>query len=86
WHSGRRCTLINKDKSLTAAFKNGRLYLTNSFLCFERSKSITPKNLVLALRNINKVEKAKPYPWIPGGGMAIEVTMIAPEKTYIFGA
>ncbi|XP_015905700.1 GRAM domain-containing protein 4 [Parasteatoda tepidariorum] len=86
WHGGRRCTLINKDKSLTAAFKNGRLYLTNSFLCFERSKSITPKNLVLALRNISKVEKAKPYPWIPGGGMAIEITMISPEKTYIFGA
>ncbi|GIY10351.1 GRAM domain-containing protein 4 [Caerostris darwini] len=86
WHGGRRCTLINKDKSLTAAFKNGRLYLTNSFLCFERSKSITPKNLVLALKNISKVEKAKPYPWIPGGGMAIEVTMISPEKTYIFGA
>ncbi|XP_054711215.1 GRAM domain-containing protein 4-like [Uloborus diversus] len=86
WHGGRRCTLINKDKSLTAAFKNGRLYLTNSFLCFERSKSVTPKNLVLALRNINRVEKAKPYPWIPGGGMAIEVTMISPEKTYIFGA
>ncbi|GFR10241.1 GRAM domain-containing protein 4 [Trichonephila clavata] len=86
WHGGRRCTLINKDKSLTAAFKNGRLYLTNSFLCFERSKSATPKNLVLALKNINKVEKAKPYPWIPGGGMAIEVTMISPEKTYIFGA
>ncbi|KAG8186575.1 hypothetical protein JTE90_020870 [Oedothorax gibbosus] len=86
WHGGRRCTLINKDKSLTAAFKNGRLYLTNSFLCFERSKSITPKNLVLALKNISKIEKAKPYPWIPGGGMAIEVTMISPEKTYIFGA
>ncbi|GFV75133.1 GRAM domain-containing protein 4 [Trichonephila clavipes] len=80
WHGGRRCTLINKDKSLTAAFKNGRLYLTNSFLCFERSKSATPKNLVLALKNISKVEKAKPYPWIPGGGMAIEVTMISPEK------
>ncbi|KAH9508179.1 GRAM domain-containing protein 4, partial [Bulinus truncatus] len=29
WHGGRRCTLINKEKSLTAAFKNGRLYLTH---------------------------------------------------------
>lgn len=86
WQAGRRCTLINKDKSLTAAFKNGRLYLTNSFLCFERSKSFTPKNLVLPLKNISKVEKAKPYPWLPGGGMAIEVSMDKSDKAYIFAA
>ncbi|XP_069947697.1 uncharacterized protein [Cherax quadricarinatus] len=29
WQSGRRCTLVNRDRSLTSAFKNGRLYLTN---------------------------------------------------------
>ncbi|XP_022256078.1 GRAM domain-containing protein 4-like [Limulus polyphemus] len=87
WHGGRRCTLINRDKSLTSAFKNGRLYLTNSFLCFERSRTSNVKNLVLPLKNIVKFEKAKPYPWIPGGGMALEVTMEKPEKqTYIFGA
>ncbi|XP_076331829.1 GRAM domain-containing protein 4-like isoform X1 [Tachypleus tridentatus] len=87
WHAGRRCTLINRDKSLTSAFKNGRLYLTNSFLCFERSRTPNVKNLVLPLKNIVRFEKAKPYPWIPGGGMALEVTMEKPEKqTYIFGA
>ncbi|XP_076340614.1 GRAM domain-containing protein 4-like [Tachypleus tridentatus] len=87
WHGGRRCTLINRDKSLTSAFKNGRLYLTNSFLCFERSRTSNVKNLVLPLKNILKLEKAKPYPWIPGGGMALEVTMEKPDKqTYIFGA
>lgn len=86
WHGGRRCTLINKDKSLTSAFKNGRLYLTNSFLCFERSKTSSLKNLVLPLKNIAKVEKAKPYPWIPGGGMALEVLLDKSEKAYIFGA
>ena len=32
WHGGRRCTLINREKSLTAAFKNGRLYLTHRWL------------------------------------------------------
>lgn len=26
---GKRCTLVNRDRSLTSAFKNGRLYLTN---------------------------------------------------------
>lgn len=29
WQTGRRCTLVNRDRSLTSAFKNGRLYLTN---------------------------------------------------------
>lgn len=86
WHGGRRCALINKDKSLTAAFKNGKLYLTRSFLCFERTKFPSSKNLVLPLSDIIKLERAKPYPWLPGGGMAIEVTMADSEKPYIFGA
>lgn len=85
WHGGRRCALINKDKSLTAAFKNGKLYLTRSFLCFERTKFPSCKNLVLPLCDIIKLERAKPYPWLPGGGMAIEVTMADSEKTYVFG-
>ncbi|CAN7943915.1 unnamed protein product [Ixodes hexagonus] len=29
WEQGRKCTLIKKERSLTSAFRNGRLYLTN---------------------------------------------------------
>lgn len=86
WHGGRRCTLINREKSLTAAFKNGRLYLTHSFLCFERTKAPSPKNIVVPLTDIIRLEKAKPYAWMPGGGMAVEVTVAGSEKPYLFGA
>lgn len=86
WRGGRRCTLINKDKSLTAAFKHGKLYLTRSFLCFERSKTTAMKNIVIPLSEITKVEKAKPYAWMPGGGMSIEVTVQDQDKPYMFGA
>ncbi|KAF2358315.1 GRAM domain, partial [Trinorchestia longiramus] len=60
---------------LTSAFKTGRLYLTTSFLCFERSRSIRTKNITLPLINVAQVVKAESYSWIPGGGMAIEVCM-----------
>ncbi|XP_025106829.1 GRAM domain-containing protein 4-like isoform X2 [Pomacea canaliculata] len=86
WHGGRRCTLINREKSLTAAFKNGRLYLTHSFLCFERTKAPSVKNIVIPLSDITRLEKAKPYAWIPGGGMAIEVTVTGSDKVLLFGA
>lgn len=86
WHGGRRCTLINREKSLTAAFKNGRLYLTHSFLCFERTKAPSPKNIVVPLTDITRLEKAKPYSWMPGGGMAIEVAVAGSDKPYVFGA
>ncbi|XP_069168974.1 GRAM domain-containing protein 4 isoform X7 [Procambarus clarkii] len=83
WQSGRRCTLVNRDRSLTSAFKNGRLYLTNSFLCFERSKSQSVKNMKLSLKEV-RIEKANSYPWIPGGGMAIEVSVDGTGKGYFF--
>ncbi|XP_012935583.1 GRAM domain-containing protein 4 isoform X2 [Aplysia californica] len=85
WHSGRRCTLINREKSLTAAFKNGRLYLTHSFLCFERTKVPSPKNIVIPLADIARLEKARPYSWMPGGGMAIEIVVVGNEKPFVFG-
>ncbi|GFO42889.1 gram domain-containing protein 4-like [Plakobranchus ocellatus] len=85
WHGGRRCTLINREKSLTAAFKNGKLFLTHSFLCFERTKVPSPKNIVIPLTDIVRLEKAKPYGWIPGGGMAIEIAVVGNDKPYVFG-
>ncbi|XP_070573172.1 GRAM domain-containing protein 4-like isoform X1 [Ptychodera flava] len=86
WHGGKRCTLISKEKTLTGAFKNGKLYLTRSFLCFERSKYPTPKNLVIPLADITSLEKAKPYGFLPGGGMAIEIGVSGCDKPYLFGA
>ena len=32
WQNGQRCTLVNRDKSLTSSFKTGRLFLTNKYL------------------------------------------------------
>ncbi|XP_077995617.1 GRAM domain-containing protein 4-like isoform X2 [Glandiceps talaboti] len=86
WQGGKRCTLISKEKTLTGAFKNGKLYLTRSFLCFERSKNPTPKNLVIPLTDITALEKAKPYGFLPGGGMAIDVHVTGIDKPYLFGA
>ncbi|XP_074645766.1 GRAM domain-containing protein 4-like isoform X2 [Tubulanus polymorphus] len=86
WSGGRRCTLINREKPLTSAFKNGKLYLTRSFICFERSKSANPKNLVIPLTDIIKIDKAKPYSWMPGGGMALELKVNGLEKNLLFGA
>ncbi|KAK6176139.1 hypothetical protein SNE40_014478 [Patella caerulea] len=85
WQGGRMCTLINREKSLASAFKSGKLYLTRSFLCFERSKTPSPKNIVIPLANISGLEKAKPYSWLPGGGMAIEVTVTNSDKSFMFG-
>ncbi|KAL5015261.1 hypothetical protein ScPMuIL_009531 [Solemya velum] len=85
WQTGRRCTLINRDKSLTSAFKNGKIYLTQSFLCFERNKNPSRKNIVIPLSDISKLEKAKPYSLLPGRGMAIEITLAGSEKSFVFG-
>ena len=34
WTGGRRCAYIDKEKSLTSAFKPGKLYLTNRYIHF----------------------------------------------------
>ena len=31
WKGGKRCTLIDKEKSLRHSFKNGKLYLTHRY-------------------------------------------------------
>ncbi|KAK4293739.1 hypothetical protein Pmani_033586 [Petrolisthes manimaculis] len=54
-----------------------------SYLCFERSKSHPVKNLKLLLKEV-RLEKANSYPWIPGGGMAIEVSIEGTGKGYFF--
>ncbi|XP_021352662.1 GRAM domain-containing protein 4-like isoform X1 [Mizuhopecten yessoensis] len=84
WKGGRRCTLINKDKAFAAGLKNGKIYLTKSFICFERKTSPSPKNIVIPLTDIVKFQKCKPYSFLPGNGMAMEV-VVTGNKTFIFG-
>ncbi|KAG0714949.1 GRAM domain-containing protein 4 [Chionoecetes opilio] len=59
WQSGRRCTLVNRDRSLTSAFKNGRLYLTNRLGKQEKpltsTKLTMPTNKLAASPPANKL-------------------------------
>ncbi|OQR80169.1 GRAM domain-containing protein 4-like [Tropilaelaps mercedesae] len=73
WELGKRCTLINKDRSLTGAFKSGRLFLTEKHLLFMRYKTQSPKNISVALENIVRVEKGKHSGWLPGDAQTLEI-------------
>ncbi|CAD5124772.1 DgyrCDS13036 [Dimorphilus gyrociliatus] len=86
WIHGRRCTKISRDKPLTSAFKNGKLYLTNSFICFERNKAHSSKNLLIPIINVQNVAKAKYNSWFPGNGMAIEIQTETEDQPLLFGA
>uniref|UniRef100_A0A0P5XC50 GRAM domain-containing protein n=1 Tax=Daphnia magna TaxID=35525 RepID=A0A0P5XC50_9CRUS len=86
WQNGLRATLVNRDKSLTSSFRSGRLFLTASYLCFERSKTQPGKNVVIPLDRIIRLEKGNQYSWIPGGGMIIEVFVQGLDRAYTFGA
>ncbi|XP_033744389.1 GRAM domain-containing protein 4-like isoform X2 [Pecten maximus] len=84
WKGGRRCALINKEKTFASRLKNGKIYLTKSFICFERKTSPSPKNIVIPLADIVKFQKCKPYSFLPGNGMALEIVVFG-NKTFIFG-
>nr|XP_037281457.1 GRAM domain-containing protein 4-like isoform X2 [Rhipicephalus microplus] len=84
WEQGRKCTLVKKERSLTSAFRNGRLYLTDHYLLFLRYKTQHPKNLTIHLSQISKLEKGKPTSWISGDGTSLIVTMKSGE-VYTFG-
>ncbi|XP_019855670.1 PREDICTED: GRAM domain-containing protein 4-like isoform X2 [Amphimedon queenslandica] len=87
WRSGKRCTLLEKDRPLTGS-KQGRIFLTHSFLCFERSPrpNDSADRFTISLGDISKICKAKPFAVLPGSGMSIEVTVKGREKPYLFGA
>jgi hypothetical protein len=85
WAGGHRCSLIDRERPLMGS-KGGRLFLTCSFLCFERSsRARDPDHLLLSLADIAEIGKAKPFAVLPGTGMCIEVTLKSSEK-YLFGA
>ena len=55
WQGGRRCSLIDQDRPLMGS-KGGRLFLTCSFICFERSsRGRDPEKLVLPLADIAEI-------------------------------
>ncbi|PAA82547.1 hypothetical protein BOX15_Mlig006961g1 [Macrostomum lignano] len=91
WKGGKRCAIICKeaDKALPDSLKHGKLFLTRSFLCFERGKDrgkVKKRNIVIPLTTIQTIKKTKPFAWLPGGGMAIEVQIRGMEKAITFGA
>lgn len=85
WEDGKRCVLLDKDKSFSHV-KHGRLFLTQSYLCFEKSRSLSGKHIVIKLDAVTSLLKAKPIGIMPGTGMAIEVQLRGIDKPYIFGA
>ncbi|KAI1239414.1 hypothetical protein IHE44_0012535 [Lamprotornis superbus] len=59
--NGWRCCLINRDRKMpTDYIRNGVLYVTENYLCFESSKSGSSKrNKVIKLSDITDIQKGK---------------------------
>ncbi|KAB1270570.1 GRAM domain-containing protein 4 [Camelus dromedarius] len=82
--NGWRCCLINRDRKMpTDYIRNGVLYVTENYLCFESSKSGSSKrNKVIKLVDITDIQKYKVLSVLPGSGMGIgRVDAINPERT-----
>ena len=61
WQGGRRCSLVDRERPLMGS-KGGRLFLTCSFLCFERSsKARDPDRMVIPLTDITGIVKVSQY-------------------------
>lgn len=85
WLNGKRALLVGKDRSIINLLskKRGKLYLTNSFLCFERDRFPSTKNIVIPLQEISCIEKVKINQRLPGKGMAIQVSIRSQGKENI---
>ncbi|XP_048209854.1 GRAM domain-containing protein 4 [Perognathus longimembris pacificus] len=86
--NGWRCCLINRDgKMPTDYIRNGVLYVTENYLCFESSKSGSSKrNKVIRLVDITDIQKYKVLSVLPGSGMGIAVSTPSTQKPLVFGA
>lgn len=86
--NGWRCCLINRDRKMpTDYIRNGVLYVTENYLCFESSKSGSSKrNKVIRLLDITDIQKYKVLSVLPGSGMGIAVTTPSTQKPLVFGA
>ncbi|XP_072452673.1 GRAM domain-containing protein 4 isoform X6 [Notamacropus eugenii] len=86
--NGWRCCLINRDRKMpTDYIRNGILYVTENYLCFESSKSGSSKrNKVIKLMDITDIQKYKVLSVLPGSGMGIAVSTPSTQKPLVFGA
>ncbi|XP_053112481.1 GRAM domain-containing protein 4 isoform X1 [Hemicordylus capensis] len=86
--NGWRCCLINRDRKMpTDYIRNGVLYVTENYLCFESSKSGSSKrNKVIKLADITDIQKYKVLSVLPGSGMGIAVSTPSTQKPLVFGA
>ncbi|XP_015244271.1 PREDICTED: GRAM domain-containing protein 4-like isoform X2 [Cyprinodon variegatus] len=88
--NGWRCCLINRDrKTPTDYIRNGVLYVTENYLCFESSSSrsgSTKRNKVIKLTEITEILKYKVLSVLPGSGMGISIATPSTQKPMIFGA
>ncbi|KAM7415377.1 hypothetical protein PAMA_019958 [Pampus argenteus] len=88
--NGWRCCLINRDrKTPTDYIRNGVLYVTENYLCFESSSSrsgSSKRNKVIKLLDITDIQKYKVLSVLPGSGMGISVATPSTLKPMVFGA
>uniref|UniRef100_A0A3P8TZJ0 GRAM domain containing 4 n=1 Tax=Amphiprion percula TaxID=161767 RepID=A0A3P8TZJ0_AMPPE len=88
--NGWRCCLINRDRRTpTDYIRNGVLYVTENYLCFESSSSrsgSSKRNKVIKLLDITDIQKYKVLSVLPGSGMGISVATPSTQKPMVFGA
>uniref|UniRef100_A0A673XXA3 GRAM domain containing 4 n=1 Tax=Salmo trutta TaxID=8032 RepID=A0A673XXA3_SALTR len=88
--NGWRCCLINRDrKSPTDYIRNGVLFVTENYLCFESSScrsNSSKKNKVIKLIDITDIQKYKVLSVLPGSGMGISIATPSTQKPLVFGA
>uniref|UniRef100_A0A665UAX2 GRAM domain-containing protein 4-like n=1 Tax=Echeneis naucrates TaxID=173247 RepID=A0A665UAX2_ECHNA len=88
--NGWRCCLINRDKKTPSDYiRNGVLYVTENYLCFESSSSrsgSTKRNKVIKLLDIQEIQKYKVLSVLPGSGMGISIATPSTLKPMVFGA
>uniref|UniRef100_A0A8C9WN91 GRAM domain containing 4 n=1 Tax=Scleropages formosus TaxID=113540 RepID=A0A8C9WN91_SCLFO len=88
--NGWRCCLINRDRKMpTDYIRNGVLYVTENYLCFESSSSrssSSKKNKVIKLTEITDIQKYKVLSVLPGSGMGISIATPSTQKPLVFGA
>ncbi|XP_063072990.1 GRAM domain-containing protein 4 isoform X2 [Engraulis encrasicolus] len=88
--NGWRCCLINRDRKMpTDYIRNGVLFVTENYLCFESSSSkagSSKKNKVIKLDEITDIQKYKVLSVLPGSGMGISIATPSTQKPLVFGA
>uniref|UniRef100_G3SQE1 GRAM domain containing 4 n=1 Tax=Loxodonta africana TaxID=9785 RepID=G3SQE1_LOXAF len=86
--SGWRCCLINRDRKMpTDYIRNGVLYVTENYLCFESSKSGSSKrNKVIKLADITDIQKVGSRGGQVGTGLGVGSQRGQTGQPLVFGA